>query len=291
MKQQKQRTSFEQAALDLIAKAQETGVSQKKIDILQEALRVERGLKCRDDADRVFASHQYRSCRFGQLSLVTDNPVVWPLLKSLSHRARSVLLLIMVIAKTEYIAISKAQLEKIAGYAEKSRHIDAIITELVESTALEIVARHTNRTPTVYRISSALYRVGKRRGVKEDDVARYFKDEMPDFDKTAEWFQIVLRREDSKDYRTTGTGWYSGTTDVTINRDGVPTKVKASILQYYDPDSDTDTKKEPSPKHPAHRNSPQSTKENYIMENVGESTASGIPGQMTLADYGIPLEG
>ena len=228
------RTAAEQALLDLISQANAAGDTDG-VKIYQQALEKERRARYRLAADKTYQSHQYKGCRYGQLSNVADNPAVWPMVRSLSPRACQVLLLILVIVKTEFFCFSHEHIAKIANLQTK-KSVSPIIKELLEEQAICLVQDRTNKDPAVYRINSCLLRIGKLRRAKDIDIDKFFGGDVPKgYNSTEEWFQILYRRLETPEYRQSREGWYSGTRKIRLSIDGQGVDTIVSTIDYYTP--------------------------------------------------------
>lgn len=233
------RTTLEQALLDALSNAEKAG-DNEKARIYKQALDTEREDDRRDEIDRTFSAHQYKNVHFGQLANVRDNPANWLILKELSPKASKLLLSILVVATSEYIAISHSNLADLIGEKNKSR-IKSPLQELVDSSALSLEVEYDEKTntPAIYRISSAIFRVGKTRRASEEDIESYFGDidSIKDMKDMKEWLPLLFRRINSPDHNTDGAGYYPSSKKMRIpSKDATLDGYKdviVSTIQYY----------------------------------------------------------
>lgn len=281
------RTTLEQALLDALSNAEKAG-DNEKARIYKQALDTERKDTRRSEIDKTFSSHQYKNVHYGQLANVRDNPANWLILKGLSPKACKLLLCILVVATSEYIAISRNNLADLVGEQNKSR-IKAPLQELVDSTALTLEVEYDEKTstPAIYRISSAIFRVGKARRVLEEDVKSFFGDIDTIKDKDMkEWLPMLFKRVNSPDHNTDGAGYYPSSKKMRVpSSDGDGYKdVIVSTIQYYsgppikneEGQSLTSKQKKSSADKTTTGSSQPTTNDTYIDNNTVTSNLSSI---------------
>lgn len=241
------RTTLEQALLDALSNAERAG-DNEKARIYKQALDTERKDDRRQEIDRTFSAHQYKNVHFGQLANVRDNPANWLILKELSPKACKLLLSILVVATSEYIAISRSNLADLVNEQNKSR-IKSPLEELVNSSALTLVSEYDEKTstPAIYRISSAIFRVGKTRRASEEDIKSYFGENLNKITDMKEWLPLLFRRVNSAEHNTDGAGYYPSSKKMRVpaeNTDDGYKDVIVSTIQYYSGPPVTTTSKQ-----------------------------------------------